>query len=80
MRDSDIICTVTASRTPILHVEWLKPGVHINAVGSASAKTRELDTGTIVAAKVYTDKRESLLAEAGDYIIPLNEYVFFLEY
>ncbi|MEA2658561.1 MAG: hypothetical protein QOF64_1157, partial [Candidatus Binatota bacterium] len=33
VRDADLVVTVTTSREPILKADWLKPGVHINAVG-----------------------------------------------
>jgi ornithine cyclodeaminase len=42
-----IICTVTASRTPVLEGAWIAPGTHINAVGSSVASTRELDTEAV---------------------------------
>ena len=34
VRDADLVVTVTTAKEPILKQEWLKPGVHINAVGS----------------------------------------------
>ncbi|MBZ0287344.1 MAG: ornithine cyclodeaminase family protein, partial [Anaerolineae bacterium] len=40
--DADIICTCTASSTPVVRGEWIKPGAHINAVGAYTASTREL--------------------------------------
>ncbi|WP_058303096.1 ornithine cyclodeaminase family protein [Gorillibacterium timonense] len=73
VRDADIICTVTASTTPVLHGEWLKEGVHINAVGACRAADRELDTAAVVKSRLYVDRLESALHEAGDYLIPLAE-------
>ncbi len=70
---ADIICTTTASVTPVLLGEWIKKGAHINAVGSCTPVTRELDTVAIVMAKLYTDKYESLYNESGDFIIPKKE-------
>ncbi len=35
VRDADVVCTVTSSAEPVLEHGWLKPGVHINAVGSS---------------------------------------------
>ncbi len=34
--DSDVICTLTAAKEPILFSEWIKPGCHINAVGACT--------------------------------------------
>ncbi|MGH7555420.1 MAG: ornithine cyclodeaminase family protein, partial [Longimicrobiales bacterium] len=73
VRDADIICCVTSSRTPVVEGEWIARGAHVNAVGASTPDTRELDTAAIAAARVYVDRRESALAEAGDILIPLNE-------
>lgn len=68
VRDADIIVTATNAREPILRREWLKPGVHINAVGSSIAAARELDGATVAAASLFVDRRESTLNESGDYL------------
>jgi alanine dehydrogenase len=70
---ADIICTTTASPTPVVQGEWIKKGAHINAVGSSTPASRELDTAAIIRSKLYTDKYESLYNEAGDFIIPKKE-------
>lgn len=70
---ADIICTTTASPTPVLPGDWIQPGAHINAVGSSVAFTRELDTAAIVRSKLFVDRRESTLNEAGDFLIPKKE-------
>lgn len=72
---ADIICTVTASTEPVLQGEWLKPGVHINAVGACRPADRELDSETVQLAKLYVDRLESAQHESGDYLIPLAEGV-----
>jgi alanine dehydrogenase len=71
--NADIICTTTASPTPVVLGEWIKKGAHINAVGSCTPVTRELDTAAIVNSKLYTDKYESIYSESGDFIIPKKE-------
>ncbi|MFN8572943.1 MAG: ornithine cyclodeaminase family protein [Gemmatimonadaceae bacterium] len=68
-----VVCTVTASRTPVLEGNWLAPGTHVNAVGASLAHARELDTDAVQRAFVYVDRRESALAEAGDILIPISE-------
>jgi len=62
---SDLICTTTASPTPIMDGHWISDGCHINAVGFGGPKCRELDTLTVKKAKVFTDRLESLLSESG---------------
>lgn len=65
---ADIICTTTPSKAPILHGSALTPGVHINAVGASVPTQRELDNAAMRSAKLFTDRRESLENEAGDFI------------
>lgn len=73
VREADIVATVTASPEPILQRGWLKAGVHINAVGSSIPSSREIDTATMAAARLFVDRRESALAEAGDLLMPIKE-------
>lgn len=70
---ADLICTTTAAREPIVEGAWLSPGAHINAVGACVAAARELDTAAVAAARLIVDRRESALAEAGDFLIPRAE-------
>ena len=70
---ADIICTVTSSRTPVLQGEWVKSGAHINAVGTFGPSSREVDTTTVVRSKLFVDRRESAVNEAGDFLIPIQE-------
>lgn len=70
---ADLICTTTAAPEPILHGEWIAPGAHINAVGSSVAFTRELDTAAVVKSRLYVDRRESIVNEAGDFLMPKKE-------
>jgi ornithine cyclodeaminase len=73
VRGADLVCTLTASKEPVLQGAWLSPGAHVNAVGACFATHRELDTETVRRARFYTDCRESCLNEAGDLLIPLRE-------
>jgi ornithine cyclodeaminase/alanine dehydrogenase-like protein (mu-crystallin family) len=70
---ADIVCTVTSAREPVLQGAWLSPGAHVNAVGSSVATARELDTNAVVRSRLFVDRRESALAEAGDFLIPKKE-------
>lgn len=67
-----IIVTATTSHEPLFDGRWLRPGVHINGVGSHSPAARELDTVTLQRAVVVTDQTSACLAEAGDLIIPMR--------
>ncbi len=70
---ADLICTTTSAREPILQGDWIAPGAHINAVGSSIPAARELDTAAVVSSRLYADRRESLLNEAGDFLTPKKE-------
>ncbi len=73
VRDADIIITVTNSSEPVLRRNWIAPGAHLNAVGACSPNAREIDTATVLASKLYVDRKESTLNEAGDYILAGKE-------
>ena len=70
---ADLICTVSASPTPVVEAGWVRDGAHINAVGSSIPTARELDTATVVRARLFVDRLESARAEAGDFLIPRQE-------
>ncbi len=70
---ADIICTTTSAREPILPGALLTPGMHVNAVGASVPSWRELDTEVVRRSKLFTDRRESLVNEAGEYRLALEE-------
>ena len=73
VRDADIVVTATSSQQPVIDRDWFSAGTHINAIGTHSAQSREIDTATMAAASLFTDRRESLLNEAGDYVLAAME-------
>lgn len=70
---ADIICTITAARSPVLEGAWLAPGAHVNAVGASLPTARELDTTAVKRSRLYVDRRESARNEAGDFLMPRAE-------
>jgi alanine dehydrogenase len=70
---ADLICTTTSSRDPVLKGKWIAPGAHINAVGSSIKRARELDTAAVLRSRLFVDRRESTLNEAGDFLFPKAE-------
>jgi ornithine cyclodeaminase/alanine dehydrogenase-like protein (mu-crystallin family) len=73
VEQADIVCTVTASPSPILEGRWLGPGTHVNLVGAFTATTREADTEAIRRARLFVEIREFALREAGELLIPIVE-------
>src|SRR5688500_6984047 len=63
---ADLVATVTNSEEPVVHREWISPGVHLNVVGSSTPHAREVDTATIADPALFVDRRESTVNEAGD--------------
>ncbi|GIU95843.1 MAG: ornithine cyclodeaminase [Gaiellaceae bacterium] len=70
---AEVVCTTTAAREPIVERRWLARGAHVNAVGACLPTVRELDTETVAHASLFTDRRESCLHEAGDYVLAAAE-------
>ena len=68
VRGADVIVTATSALEPILKGAWLKPGAHVNAVGSPRPNWRELDD-RVMANTVIVDSREAVLKESGDVIL-----------
>src|SRR5712692_5696578 len=68
VRGADVIVTATNSLEPILKGAWLKPGAHVNAVGSPRPTWRELDDDAM-ANVLVVDSREAALKESGDVIL-----------
>jgi ornithine cyclodeaminase/alanine dehydrogenase-like protein (mu-crystallin family) len=73
LRDADVVVTATSSREPVLRLDWLKPGAHLNAVGASTPQAREIDTATVAASALYCDSRESLRNEAGEFRLAVSE-------
>ncbi len=73
VKDADIICTVTPSKEAYLKKEWVKPGAHINAVGTFSPDKREVTSELVAASRLYADQVEALKKESGEYLVPLAE-------
>jgi ornithine cyclodeaminase len=66
---ADVICTVTSSREPVLFAEWVKPGVHINLVGSSMLGPVEIDTPLVAKARYIADYRPGAIAQGAELAI-----------
>jgi alanine dehydrogenase len=71
---SDILCTLTPSREPLVRGAWFKPGIHINAVGAPPRNDyREIDTEGIARSRVVVDSVQVVSRKSGDLLIPVAE-------
>ena len=73
VQDADIICTLTPAKEPYLTRAMVKPGAHVNAVGTFSPITREAASDLVAAARLYADHTPACRKESGEYLIPLAE-------
>ena len=73
--DSDIVCTLTPSRLPILKEKWIKPGTHINAVGADAKGKEELEPSILYKAMVVVDDLVQASA-AGEINVPVSDGVY----
>jgi ornithine cyclodeaminase len=71
--EADVVCTATTSHTPVFDGRDVRPGTHINAIGSSTPEAREVDSETLRAAKIVVDSRAACAAEAGDLLRALEE-------
>jgi len=71
--EADIVCTTTPASSPLFETDKIKPGCHLNVVGSAQPSFREVPTALVARSKIIVDKREACEQEAGDLIIPVQE-------
>jgi ornithine cyclodeaminase len=73
VRGADLIVTATSANEPVVERDWIADGAHINAIGTHSPLSREIDSETMAAARIFADRRESVLNEAGDYLLAAQE-------
>ncbi len=70
---ADIVVTATASPVPVFEAAAVGPGVHINAVGSATPTAREIPAVTLAASRLFVDDTRAALLEAGDILLAIGD-------
>jgi len=68
VRWADIISCATLAATPLVRGAWLRPGQHLDLIGSFTPQMREADDDAMVRAAVYVDTRAGALADSGELI------------
>jgi ornithine cyclodeaminase len=66
--DADIICTVTAASEPILQGAWVRPGTHVNLVGSGFVGPVEVDNQLVIRSRFIVDSREGVLNQGAEFL------------
>ncbi|PKH04002.1 ornithine cyclodeaminase [Psychromonas sp. MB-3u-54] len=70
---ADIISCATMATSPLILGDWLKPGAHLDLVGSFTPTMRETDNIAMQRCSVFVDTQVGALSETGDLIIPIRE-------
>ena len=76
---ADIVSVATLSTSPLVYGDWLKPGQHVDLIGSYRPDTREADDEVLKKANIYVDSLEMAPKESGDLAIPIKSEVISLE-
>lgn len=72
---ADIVSSSTSSPTPILAGKWLRPGTHVDLVGSFQPTKRESDDDVVLRSRIFVDTFQGALHEGGDVVEPLSRGV-----
>jgi len=68
VRWADIISCATPASAPLVRGAWLRPGQHLDLIGSYTPEMREVDDEALARARIYVDTREGALAESGELV------------
>lgn len=66
--EADIVCTVTSAAEPVLQGAWVRPGTHLNLVGSSHAGPAEVDSDLVLRSRFIADSREGVLAQGAEFL------------
>ena len=66
--EADMVCTVTSASEPILKGEWIRPGTHVNVVGSSYAGPAEVDNELVARSRFIADSREGVLQQGAEFL------------
>jgi len=73
LAEADIVCCATASSNPLFDDFDVRPGTHINGIGSYLPTMQEIPAATVARARVVVDERRAAWAEAGDLVIARDQ-------
>lgn len=67
-RAADVISCATMSLEPLILGDWLKPGTHLDLVGSFRRDMRECDDAALTSGSLFVDSRWSAVEECGELV------------
>lgn len=65
-READIVITATPAREALVSAAWLRPGMHVTALGSDGPGKQELDPGCLARADLVVTDRRSQCVRLGE--------------
>ncbi len=75
---SDIVCTLTPSRSPVVKKEWVLTGTHINAVGADAKGKEELDPSILKEAIIVVDDLRQA-STGGEINVPIQKGIYSID-
>ena len=75
---SDIVCTLTPSRDPIIKREWIVPGTHMNAIGADAPGKQELDPMILKEAVVVVDDMKQA-SSSGEINVAVQKGIYSID-
>ena len=75
---SDIVCTLTTARSPVVRREWVSPGTHINAVGADAPGKEELESAILKGSMVVVDDIKQA-SSSGEINVPVRSGVYSID-
>ncbi len=69
--EADVVSCLTSAVSPILQGSWLKPGAHVDLVGSFTPEMREADDEAIRRSRLFVDSRRFTIEHCGDLSQPI---------
>ncbi len=72
---ADVVSCATLSTEPLVRGEWLRPGSHLDLIGSFTPSMREADDRCFAGASIYVDTEEAL-QKSGELLGPMSRGVF----
>lgn len=73
--EADIVSCATLATTPVVHGAWLRPGNHLDLIGSFTPAMREADDDCFAGASLFVDTEEAL-KKSGELLVPMQRGVF----
>jgi len=70
--EADIVSCATLAQAPIIKGAWLKPGTHLDLIGSFTPFMREADNEVFRRGRVYVDTYDAL-KESGELLDPIRD-------